>query len=95
MLTAQQNKALTAIVRGRPITNAAKEAKVHRGTVHRWLKSDEFALEGHRAVEDVRQFHASPRSLYGNAMTAAEKAEIENVLAGCSEAEAALSCPSD
>ena len=50
-LTIPQRNALTAIIEGRPVTAAAKEAGVHRCTVHRWLKSNPVFRAAYNAWE--------------------------------------------
>jgi hypothetical protein len=47
-LSAKQHRAIEALVAGRTVTDAAKSARVHRTTVHDWLKSPEFRAELNR-----------------------------------------------
>lgn len=53
-LSDKQTLALSAIVAGRSITDAAIDAGVDRSTVHRWLKEDDFAAELNRARSALR-----------------------------------------
>ena len=59
-LDAGQQRALTAWLTGKSVTAAAKDAKVHRGTVYRWMTEDagfiaEFNLARKEMAEAVSQ----------------------------------------
>ena len=54
-LTSTQQTALTSLVLGKTVSEAAGEAGVHRNTVHRWIKNDEpFRAAKHRVQRDAR-----------------------------------------
>lgn len=44
-LTARQRAAMTALVAGASVQDAARAARVHRSTLHRWTRSELFAAE--------------------------------------------------
>jgi hypothetical protein len=68
-LTPSQEKALSALLVGKSVTDAAAAAEVDRTTVHRWLK-DDF---GFRAAFN-RERHRLREAMQSRLMTLAEKA---------------------
>ena len=69
-LSEPQLKALTALAAGRSVSDAAHEADVDRGTVHRWLANDSgFAAEVNAArLEMVERTRAGVRRLADDAI---------------------------
>ena len=68
-LTPSQEKALSALLAGKSVTDAAAAAEVDRTTVHRWLK-DDF---GFRAAFN-RERRRLREAMQSRLMTLAEKA---------------------
>ena len=62
-LTTPQRAALTAIIEGRTVTAAAKEAGVHRATIHRWLKSNPVFRAAYNAWEHESKTNTMSRLL--------------------------------
>lgn len=87
-LTPSQERALTALLAGKTVTDAAATAEVDRTTVHRWLKED-FAFQAalNRSRRDLRE--ALQARLLGLAEKAAECVE-RSLAAGDSKAALAL-----
>ena len=68
-LTPNQEKALSALLAGKSVTDAAAAAEVDRTTVHRWLKDD----YGFRAAFN-RERRRLREAMQSRLMTLAEKA---------------------
>ncbi len=51
-LTPGQQNALTGLITGETATEAATTARVHRSTIHRWLKDPDFQAEFNRLRTD-------------------------------------------
>jgi hypothetical protein len=56
LLSAKQEQVLTLLLRGKPITESAKVAEVHRATIYRWLKEDfGFQAAFNRGQRELRR----------------------------------------
>jgi len=62
-LTIPQRAALTAIIEGRTVTAAAREARVHRATVHRWLQKNPVFRAAYNAWEHESKTNTTSRLL--------------------------------
>ena len=52
-LTAKQIKALYLLASGQPIISIAKQLKLRRETLSRWLKIHEFIVEYERIIQEI------------------------------------------
>ena len=52
-LTPKQRAAILALIANPSVENAAKEAGVHRATVHTWMKLPHFVAELRRAEDEM------------------------------------------
>ena len=74
-LSAKQLKTLDALLSGRTVTEAAHGGRVHRATVHRWLRDPTFLAELNSRREELRDAaDARLEQLQSTALAAVEAA---------------------